>query len=113
MSKVTVRDVIALLNEDMVWNKAYVLDVIRQAREKDPKRGGPHFDYSAEYCHKISLRFECDDTTWVTLPADHPMLVPFYDCEPESIESVSPGVLAIWLKTQDFFPTYTRGEVSE
>lgn len=54
---------------------------------------------------KVSIRFMSEEETWTTLYPGHPLLLPFYDCEVESIDSES-GITVIWLEYENYLKKF-------
>ena len=53
---------------------------------------------------KIQLCFMSEEETWIVAYAEHPILIPFYDCEVCGIHPDDEYVLNIWLKYEQFMP---------
>ena len=55
--------------------------------------------------NRINLCFMPEDTTWVTAFAEHPIFIPFYDCE---VTGIRPGddedTINIWVDYENFIP---------
>ena len=49
----------------------------------------------------ISLRFMCEQETWIDTYATHPILIPWYECPVESLDSDDDQTV-IWLDYEDF-----------
>ena len=53
---------------------------------------------------KIRLYISCEDYMTVDVYPEHPMLIPFYDCEVECIEPVDKDIIGVWLLIRDYMP---------
>lgn len=96
MNRATLKEIIDMLDVT-AWDRDEVL------AEMDR---GNKIEYSIDTGCMIRLCFECEKETWVELPADHPMLTPYYDVVPHSIEPAGNCVLAVWINNKDYFPSW-------
>lgn len=60
---------------------------------------------------KITLCFMCEQETWVTTYPEHPILIPFYECEVESIDVVEENTLRVWLSYEKYMPILLKKEM--
>ena len=58
-------------------------------------------DLRSDISDRVTLCFMAEDETWIELPVNHPMLIPFYDCECYAIEGYDRGIKA-WLEYEDY-----------
>lgn len=49
---------------------------------------------------KVSIRFMSEEETWLTLYPGHPILMPFYNCPIEAVESEG-NTTVIWLDYEE------------
>lgn len=45
----------------------------------------------------VSIRFMCEEETWVKTYSSHPILIPWYDCEVEALHTEDDYSIGIWL----------------
>jgi hypothetical protein len=50
----------------------------------------------------VSIRFMCEEETWIKTYSGHPILIPWYDCEVEALHTEDDFSIGIWLKYEDF-----------
>ena len=105
---ITIHQIIEMMGLENSWDKSNVLSMIEKfnAEEFGPCKS-MNLNYVPSTSIKISLRFNCEPESWITIPADHPILANYYDVVPESIEPAEENTLAIWIRDQDFFPAWT------
>lgn len=51
---------------------------------------------------KVSLRFMCEEETWVETYSSHPILIPWYDCEVQALHTEDDFSIGIWLEYEAF-----------
>ena len=86
-------DVLVLIDKHEVPPYTYV--------RKSPFTQVTDSDIRSDTSEKVMLCFMAEDETWVELSVNHPMLIPFYDCECYAIEGYDKGIKA-WLKYEQY-----------
>jgi hypothetical protein len=54
--------------------------------------------------YKVMLAFMSEDETHITAYAEHPLLIPWYDCPVSNIDVVDENTLRIWLAFEGWWP---------
>lgn len=65
-------------------------------------------DLHSDISDMVTLCFDSDDDTWIESPINHPVLIPWYDCNVYAIEGYEKGIKA-WLD----YDQYTEDMLSD
>lgn len=58
--------------------------------------------------HRVELAFMLEDETHITTYAEHPMLIPWYDCPVIAFDAIENDTLRIWLEWKTWIPFIIR-----
>ena len=80
-------------------------DVLEQVNDGNlPDKWSKWDDIRPQSVFEVCLCFMSEEETWILAYPEHPILIPFYDCEVCGIQPDKEHVLNIWLKHETYMP---------